>query len=254
MVYFEEFNRVSGSEAQKRAQIDFDDLQNEAAGRDVGRVQRFHAGGQLDQKIIQKRREDRDTTTFLALMENAKFAALYAEVDEKLREAAKAIDDAKAKLGLFCGELEELENGIMGRTARLPDGTLVFQGDDGQAYTRDGKLSDHPDAQNIIWRDDPANLTEIQIIDQRRQKVEAFENKLNGYDAEIGDMIERHKDTDSPLSSEDLEDMLQRTEDIRENLTKEFKELQPRNSDSELANSATNDGHLALQIKGLDGV
>lgn len=45
-MYCEVFNAVSGIEAQKRAEIDYDDLQNEVAGRDVGRIERFLTGGE----------------------------------------------------------------------------------------------------------------------------------------------------------------------------------------------------------------
>ncbi len=71
MVYAEEFNKVSGSEAQRRAQLDFDDLQNEVAGRDVGRIRRFLTGEQHNPEAIDKRRQERDTALFIALMQRA---------------------------------------------------------------------------------------------------------------------------------------------------------------------------------------
>ncbi|WP_354435141.1 hypothetical protein, partial [Martelella mangrovi] len=110
--------------------------------------------------------------------------------------------------------------------ARLPDGTLVFRGDDDLAYERDGALSDDPSAQNIIWREDHAKLSEIQHGDDRIQKVDAVEHELNSADQEVGIMQERYEDTDEPLSLDELDGMQDIIKGIQEDLTSDLKSLQ----------------------------
>lgn len=253
MVYVEEFNEKSGSEAQKRAQADFDDLQNEVAGRDVGRIRRFLTGAQHDPIAIKQRRADEETTLFVALMQNAEFARLYEEAGERLRETRQFLDDAREQLATIRAEIEAQEQDILSRAARLPDGTLVFQGEDGRAYTRDGKLSDHPDAQNIIWRGDHAKLDEIQLADQRRKLLEEAEQKLDTHDAELGGLEDRYQNTDD-LKSDDLNDIIKRTEDIKESLDQAFKDLKPQTSNTDASVSLSQGAHQALDIKGLDGI
>lgn len=226
MVYWEEFNEVSGAEAQKRAQMDFDDHQNEAAGRDVGRIKRFLTGEQHDPQAIQKRRTERETTFFLAMTESTKLARLTEEWGEKLREARQFLDDAREKLAAIRAGIEAQEEVILAHAARLPDGTLVFQGKDGRAYTRDGKLSDDPDAQSIIWQGHHATLEDIQNNDARRQKANALENKLDSADAQHGDMAERQSDPDNQMSAEDIESEIQSLDDVINDISGELTEFE----------------------------
>ena len=224
MVYFEEFNKVSGSEAQKRAQLDFDDHQNEAAGRDT-KPRRFLTGAQYDPQAIQKRREEQETALFIAQIQSVELARLCEETGKMLRETRQFLDEAREKLALVRADITAQEQDILSRTACLPDGTLVFQGEDGRAYTRGGKLCDDPNAQNIIWRSDHAKLTEIQLSDQRRELLEQTEAKVNAHDAELGGLEERYESTDD-LTADELTDIQKRMQGIKDDLTGDLSRLE----------------------------
>ena len=239
MVYWEEFNKISGSDAQKRAQMDFDDLQNEFAGRDVGRIKRFLTGTQHDPQAIQKRRADQETSLFLAQVQSEKMARLTEEWGEKLREARKFLDEARQKLAGFQNHINAERMEIDARAMRLPDGTRVYRGDDDRAYTRDGKLSDHPDAQNIIWQHSSARLSESQRNDERRQKSDALENKLDSADAEHGEMAERRSNPDNQMSEGQVEAEIQSLDDMMNDIAESFEDLNNGQS-SELTNEAQN--------------
>ncbi|MBO9462468.1 hypothetical protein [Labrenzia sp. R5_0] len=249
MVYWEEFNKVSGSEAQKRAQLDFDDHQNEAAGRDVGRIRRFLTGAQHDPETIKKRREEQETAFYLAIKHNAELARLYEEAAERLRETRQFLDDTREKLVAIRAGIEAQEQDILSRAARLPDGTLVFLGEDGRAYTRDGKLSDDPAAQNIIWQNHHATLSEIQLSDQRRELLEQAEVKVNAHDAELGSLEERYKNTDD-LTADDLKDISKQVEEISSDLSKSMEALHQATA-SPAPQTAIS---VPAQIRGLDNL
>lgn len=227
MVYSLEFNAVSGSEAQKRAQQDFDDLQNETAGRDVGRIERFLNGQSNHPSSEKARRKEREAemSRFMALMSDPVYAKLYEDTGKKLLDTRQFLDDAREQLAALRAKANAEHHDILSRAAHLPDGTLVFRGEDGRAYLRNGELSDDPNAQDIIWRDDQATLAEIQRSDAQTQKIDAFESKLNQADQQLGDMTERYEDTDNPPSTEDLQDMQKRMQDMKEGLTRDLKGL-----------------------------
>lgn len=217
-MYSLEFNAVSGSEAQKRAQRDFDDLQNETAGRDVGRIERFLNGESNHPNSEKARRKEREAemSRFMALMSDPVYAKLYEDWGKKLNETRQFLDDARDQLAKFRASIEAERLDIDARAMRLPDGTLVYRGDDDRAYNRDGTLSENPDAQDIIWREDSARLSESQRNDDRAGRADRLEQKLDHADIAVGDMTERRADTTNPKTSpEGIEAEMQGLDDIK---------------------------------------
>tara|TARA_B100000378_G_scaffold274122_1_gene268093 strand:- start:96 stop:857 length:762 start_codon:yes stop_codon:yes gene_type:complete len=233
MVYSPEFNAVSGSEAQKRAQQDFDDLQNEVAGRDVGRIERFLNGESNHPNSEKARRKEREAemTRFMALMSDPVYAKLYEDWGKKLNETRQFLDEAREQLAKFRASIEAERLDIDARAARLPDGTLVYRGDDDRAYNRDGTLSENPDAQHIQWRESHARLSENLRNDDRAGSADRLEQKLDHADIAVGESAERHQDTGNPKTSPDgIKDELEGLDDIVDDISGEISGLKNETS------------------------
>ena len=190
----------------------------------------------------------------MALMSNPAYAKLYEDTGKKLLDTRQFLDDAREQLAALRAKANAEHHDILSRAARLPDGTLVFRGEDGRAYLRNGELSDDPNAQDIIWRDDQATLAEIQRSDAQTQKIDAFEGKLNQADQQLGDMTERYEDTDNPLSADELQGMQDDLKDLQGSLASDLEALtdmkEPHAADQPIPNMPS----LTTGMKGMEGL
>lgn len=90
---------------EARRRRDVDDLNNENAGREVGRMKRFLTGeADPDKKQKQREREHEFRSALMALLQDdPEYAVLYEETMDKLREAEAATEaaliQARANLG-----------------------------------------------------------------------------------------------------------------------------------------------------------
>ncbi|MED5550654.1 MAG: hypothetical protein VX529_14985 [Pseudomonadota bacterium] len=122
---------------QKRQQ-DIDDLNNEMAGRDVGRQHRF-LHDRDPQYIEERKREDKHRHDMLMqLMRDAEYAAAYQRAWDALDNAQDALSEALLENAEETERLAEALDAIEGQAARLPDGSPVFRAADGSLRDADG--------------------------------------------------------------------------------------------------------------------
>jgi len=122
---------------QKRQQ-DIDDLNNEMAGRDVGRQHRF-LHDRDPQYIEERKREDKHRHDMLMqLMRDAEYAAAYQRAWDALDNAQDALSEALLENAEETERLAEALDAITDQAAHLPDGTPVFRAADGSLRDADG--------------------------------------------------------------------------------------------------------------------
>lgn len=160
------------------------------------------------------------------MIQSAEYARLYEQLGQRLRDTRRFLDDAREQLTAIRAQIDAEEQDILSRAVRLPDGTYVFRGEDDRAYTRDGELSDHPDAKDIIWRDDHAKLSEIQHNEGRAEKADSLEDQLDRADAKHGDMTERYENTDEKMTPDEIEGAMQDLDDMVDKISGELSGLQ----------------------------
>ena len=194
---------------QKRQQ-DLDDLNNEMAGRDVGRQRRF-LHDRDPQHIEERKREDKHRHDMLMqMMRDAEYAAAYQRAWDALDNAQDALSEALIENAEETERLAEALDAITDQAARLPDGSPVFRAADGSLRDADGNRlrSDALPASLTIPEDAPSyedyasardalhsarmrgqELARIQteVIDPARDRVEA-----GGMTAEELDELTRH--------------------------------------------------------------
>ncbi len=190
---------------------DFDDLQNEMAGRDVGRMNRFVCEDRNPARASGNRRAERAealTRLQLLMTTNPAYAALYEEVTNLLSEAETlteaAIEQAEEELRTANEALED----ALSRAPRLEDGRRVFRDENGQIWSEDGDLITGVDAESVVWPENALtredHLRRKEGVDEAQQRLDA----LRAYQTDVlGAARDRLSDPENPASRGELEDI-----------------------------------------------
>lgn len=164
---------------------DFDDLQNEMAGRDVGRISRFVTADAREDISNGKHgsRKDANLTNLqILMMNNRAYAELFRETVKRLHEAQDRLDFALDTVLRTKAETEE----------RLKD-----------ARTE----------------------AERQAMQDHLDELAQLENEIRNGQDEIGGMQVQMEDEDNPPSKSDLDDFQKRADEIEAKVLPEVQAL-----------------------------
>lgn len=212
---------------------DFDDLQNEMSGREVGKAARFLQSGPNGAASSGKSKQERAEalTRLQLLLNDPAYAALY-------RETATALVDAQSKLESMLERVRfEIERNaaaiddMRDRAARLEGGTRVYRDKDGEVRNEDGRIIADALAAGIIWSGTEPSFEDIRAKIERRERLMALEADILTGQAEIGEMQAAMDDEDDPRTEPELNDFKGRAEEIisgaEERLEKELVRAEP---------------------------
>ncbi|MEL6467791.1 MAG: hypothetical protein AAFQ58_22735 [Pseudomonadota bacterium] len=199
---------------------DRDDLNNEMAGRDVGRITRFFGGAATNSTDSQRRDKRRTAfeTQLQIMMANAAYRALYEETAEVLNNAQRRIDAVWERVQALQEANAEALDAMESTAARLPDGEIVFRDRAGDVRHRDGRLVEAELAATILWRGDEPNFEDWQSLQERGERLEALEADARAGQARIGDLDSERQNDDDPPSVDALEAMQDEAEAIANGL------------------------------------
>ena len=206
---------------------DFDDLQNEIAGLDTGRMKRFLPDGahsaDPNNRSASKRAEAL-TRLQLMLMENSTYAALFEETATILTDAQSRLDALLERVHTHIEQSTAALDDKLERAARLPDDTKVFKDQSGQIRTQDGSAVPADLAATILWSGNEPSYEDVQADSARLNRLTELESDIQFCQAEIGDMQAAMEDDDNPPKEDDLKDFGQRAQDIADDLGQEMDE------------------------------
>lgn len=207
----DEFEMRARQAAEERRQLDFDDLQNESAGRETGRMARFLSADTREARAGRGKGSDKTSEHLSRLQQllasNPAYAALYHETFDKLRAAEAATEAALQALQARRTQLEAAREDMLARAARLPDGTAVFRDEHGRVWSAEGEEIGGHALEAIVWPEDAPAYEAFSetghALGNAAQKTEA----LRGYQVEVlGHVRERMRDEDEPPSVDELKD------------------------------------------------
>lgn len=187
---------------------DFDDLQNEIAGRDVGRISRFLP--QDDERSAEgkrrKRAEEALRRTLDVLLQDPVYRARYDAAQDALGQAERATETALANFDVLITEAESDLADMQQRAARLPDGTRVYRDQSGFVRRENGSIVDDTLVATILWRGDEPSFEDYIGQRDRLQGLVNDRSEIERYQADIlGDARNRLSDEDNPPSIEELD-------------------------------------------------
>lgn len=197
-----EYRSEFGAAADRRPAKNRDDYNHEHAGRDVGRIRRFLPGDLSPEALELKRSRDRATLTVLEilLLNDPVYAEAYAQTWAVLHDAETSTADA-------LGDAEDRLAEIIDQAAELPDGTLVFQAEDGRVFDEHGREINPATADSIAW---PGNAPTYEEYRTARDRIDA----LREYQVDVlGKARERLEDRENPMKLDELKDMQRNIDD-----------------------------------------
>lgn len=123
---------------QKRKQ-DLDDLNNERAGRDVGRQRRFLHDRDPEFTDQKKKENEQRLSALMRLLRDPIYAAAYERATSALNRAQEALDAALLGNVLQTERFQDQLGAMEETAARLPSGRLVFRSHDGSLKDAEGR-------------------------------------------------------------------------------------------------------------------
>ncbi|MEL6323312.1 MAG: hypothetical protein AAFQ84_03670 [Pseudomonadota bacterium] len=191
-------------------QRDFDDQQNELAGRDVGRQARFLSGNSDTPTTREKKDREREAnlTRLQVLLSDPAYAEAYARVSNLLDDAEAATIASQIDLENRIAEerraLAEMEAGA----SELPDGTIVLRDAQGQAVTVDGRVLAAAEEAQVNWKRDAPSYEAYLALQRRLEASEAERDVYIRYQEDVlDDARARLDDQNAPLTMDELEEL-----------------------------------------------
>ncbi len=217
---FEVYSRASTDADDLRRKIDFDDLQREIAGIDVGRIPRFlsleareairEAKGGGDGKS-----RSRLSTLDLMLLSDPDYLRLYDEARDALGDAEQATERALEKALSEAETAQDALDETLDVAMKLPDGTQVFMDSKGIVRDEDGNAVDIALAATLEWRGyEPSYET---YAEQRgeRDEANATVQRIRGDQLELGEIREELTDENDPPSKDRVQELADRADEIK---------------------------------------
>lgn len=214
-------NETDRDMAETRHGQDFDDLQNEIAGRETGRNSRFLSKGNAEaQETERKKNHDRvqQTALDILLQNNPEYAALYNETMDLIRRAEIQAEQFLRELESGLSSAQDTMKETLDNANKLPDGTAVFKDADGNVWTADGRKVGPEEAAGIEWKKGGVSYEDYL---KQKQAIEDFKRQIDEvhhYQVDVlGRARDRMTDPDNPPSMDDIKGISQ---DIQHGLDK----------------------------------
>lgn len=213
---------MSLSEKWERAaglrQQDFDDLQREVAGLEVGRIARFLPDDVRNPERSEKAKAERQAemlTRLQMMMRDPEYAALYNDTMDKLNEAERATEVALAKALERQRLADEALADIQARALQLEDGRRVYRDEDGTFRTEDGLSVSDTDMDAIAeqWRPGMPGYRDFVESHAATQAEATTVDEIMTYQVDVlGDIRHRQSDQANPVSKGEFNAMQERME------------------------------------------
>ena len=203
-------NRENEILREEKKRQDRDDLNNEMAGREVGRIKRFLLEGYAGPAAQKRRDEEREHLSALMaiLHSSAAYAALYDQTMDALRNAEAATEAVLAEARGVLANADEALADLMDNANTLPDGTKVFRDRDGNVYTEDGRLVEGEALESIHWRGNAPSYEDFLAHRKAVSDAQATIDAILRYQTDtLGHARDRLTDEDNPPTKEELEEI-----------------------------------------------
>lgn len=209
------FKEITKAQSERQRAQDFDDLQNEMSGVDVGRIGRFLSPEA--RAILKERRNGKSSNRLSALdmmlLNDPAYAEIYNNAMDRLAEYEAATERALNKGIAKLEDAEKSLDAILDRAATLQDGTRVFRDANGDVWTEANQKVDDGIADKIEWKGiEPSHETFKQHL-ENKQNADNSVHKIRIFQTEVGAVRERFTDPDNPPSPEDIQNAFKALEE-----------------------------------------
>ncbi|MEM1102770.1 MAG: hypothetical protein AAGH48_01540 [Pseudomonadota bacterium] len=202
--------------------IDFDDLQHELVGRDVGKAARFlsaeHSRSpEARRKKLQKEAADR---RLVELLTDPTYRALYERLGNRLADAETKTDQVIERYDIAIRTIHRDIAEMEARAGRGLNGQPVFRYRDGRVVDPDNDPLAPEIAAGIEWPENAPTAEAYFAAKDRRSSLIAERDEWLIYRTDtLGTIRDRYDNHDDPMSKEDMRDALDRIDEERPELS-----------------------------------
>lgn len=229
----EDFDKILDSQAEKRRLQNFDDLQNEMAGVDVGRIGRF-LSPEARAIILNKRNgkvSGSMTALDLMLLNDPAYADIYNNAMDFLSKAERATEQKLIKLETQLSNSQAALKSILENTASLHDGRKVFQDTEGLVWDEHQNPVDETIANKINWNGSEPNYNTYLKHQKHIEDLKESIHNVRVYQIDIlGKARDDLTDRDDPKSIEDIKVIKERMHELAPTSLRSELELKPEST------------------------
>lgn len=205
---------------QKRRQ-EIDDLNNERAGNETGRIRRFLPDRDPKHIATQKKDRERKLSALMEMMRDPAYAAAYQGAWDALDRAQAAVDAALMEAAEAIDRLTDITDDMDARAHRLGD-EAVFEGDDGAYYRANGSRLSEDEAARVERREGAPSYDARRMAQDALDAARARRAEILGIQDNVIDPArERLADPDNPMSEDELRDLTDRLNEVPNDLPRQ---------------------------------
>lgn len=196
-----------------KRQADWDDLQNELAGNETGRMKRFLGPGDDRSPEAKRKKRERDLhRQMLAdLLLDPVYKAKYDLAWSTLRKAEGAVVSALDRIDRDIVKAKSKLDDMEDRAARVPGGDLVFRDQNGIVRYANGDVVADDLAATILWSGNEPSFEDYRDMSEHLSALQAQRRDVEAYETDVlGHARDRLGDENDPLSMEELDAMVER--------------------------------------------
>ena len=194
--------------SEVRRARDFDDLQNELASRETGRISRFLGENSQNAKASQRRKSQQRielTSLQLLLQNDPVYAAQYEDVMDLLSRAETATEKALVQTEQDLSLAQDEVSDTLNHANKLPDGTAIFKDKDGTVWTENGQLVSEAKLEEVQWKETVPSHEDYVKQRQAVEDLQRYIDALRRYQVDVlGHSRNSLIDPNNPPSTDEL--------------------------------------------------
>lgn len=209
---------TSNDKVLERRQRDFDDLQHEVVGRDVGKIARFLSGDddRSSEAKRRKREKEAEHRRLAELLTNPIYKATYQQLGSVLSTAETDTDQTIQRYEIAIQATQSELSDMEAEAARGPDGQPVFRYADGRVVDEHNRELPPEIAAGITWPPDAPPAEDYFAAKDRLEALKAELDQWRVYRTDtLGSIRDRYDNDDDPMSLDEMDDALKRIEESR---------------------------------------
>lgn len=213
-----EFEELAAAQRERQRAQDLEDFNNELHGNETGRLPRFlsvEAREALAEGKTGRQSKSSLSTLDWLLLSDPEFAQVYEQAMDALADAEDAVQTALEQAIARAEEAQLELDGLTDKAMRLSDGRAVFMDQSGIVRDEKGNAIDPVLAATLEWQGYEPSFEDYSEKREADNEADARVLAIREDQAELGEIRDEMQNDDGTLTSERVEELRDRTEQIR---------------------------------------
>jgi len=213
-----EFEEIAAAQRERQRAQDLEDFNNELHGNETGRLPRFlsvEAREALAEGKTGRQSKSSLSTLDWLLLSDPEFAQAYEQAMDALADAEDAVQTALEQAIARAEEAQLELDGLTDKAMRLSDGRAVFMDQSGIVRDEKGNAIDPVLAATLEWQGYEPSFEDYSEKREADNEADTRVLAIREDQAELGEIRDEMQNDDGTLTSERVEELRDRTEQIR---------------------------------------